>query len=33
MTSYFEEKGNRFIQNDIHVVVDNSVEIGDFLGF
>ena len=30
MTSDFIEKNNKVIKNDKHVIVDNSVEIGDF---
>lgn len=33
MTSYFEEKSREVMINDISVIVDNSVEIGDFFVF
>ncbi len=33
MTSYFVKNSNQVIVNDISVIVDNSVEIGDFSTF
>ena len=33
MTSYFVEKSKWVVFDDISVIVDNSVEIGDFFVF
>lgn len=33
MTSSYGKKRSQFVQNDISVIVDNYVEIGDFFVF